>query len=44
LLELGRLADPPMSKDAVAGRIRRLVGLADRTANKAGVPDTSSAA
>ncbi len=44
LLELGRLADPPMSKDAVAGRIRRLVGLADRTASKAGLPDTSSAA
>jgi cell division protein WhiA len=35
LEELGRLADPPMTKDAVAGRIRRL--LSD------GIPDTESA-
>ncbi|MDK6499460.1 DNA-binding protein WhiA, partial [Escherichia coli] len=25
--ELGRLADPPMTKDAVAGRIRRLLAM-----------------
>jgi len=32
LQELGqRYADPPMTKDAVAGRIRRLLQLADRT-------------
>lgn len=28
--ELGQLADPPLSKDAVAGRIRRLVRRAGR--------------
>ena len=27
--ELGRLTDPPMTKDAVAGRIRRLLVMAD---------------
>ena len=30
--ELGRLADPPLTKDAIAGRIRRLLALARRTA------------
>lgn len=30
LEELGRLADPPITKDAVAGRIRRLLQLADK--------------
>ncbi|MBD4643659.1 DNA-binding protein WhiA, partial [Xanthomonas citri pv. citri] len=30
--ELGRLADPPMTKDAVAGRIRRLLAMADKRA------------
>ena len=30
LEELGRLADPPMTKDAVAGRIRRLLSMADK--------------
>ncbi|MEJ8278965.1 DNA-binding protein WhiA [Pseudonocardia spirodelae] len=29
LAELGRLSDPPLSKDTVAGRLRRLVRLAD---------------
>src|SRR5699024_5686143 len=28
--ELGRLADPPMTKDAIAGRIRRLLAMADK--------------
>jgi DNA-binding protein WhiA len=43
LEELGRLADPPMTKDAVAGRIRRLLSMADRKANQDGIPDTESA-
>jgi DNA-binding protein WhiA len=41
--ELGRLADPPMTKDAVAGRIRRLLATADRKASELGIPDTESA-
>ncbi len=40
--ELGRLADPPLSKDTVAGRIHRLVALADRVAHQTGIPDTAS--
>lgn len=43
LEELGRLADPPMTKDAVAGRIRRLLSMADRRAKQDGIPDTESA-
>lgn len=43
LEELGQLADPPMTKDAVAGRIRRLLSMADRKAKDTGVPDTESA-
>src|ERR1700742_4819092 len=43
LEELGRLADPPMTKDAVAGRIRRLLSMADRKAKIDGIPDTESA-
>jgi DNA-binding protein WhiA len=43
LEELGQLADPPMTKDAVAGRIRRLLSMADRQARETGVPDTESA-
>src|SRR5277367_2328087 len=43
LEELGRLADPPMTKDAVAGRIRRLLSMADRKAKVDGIPDTESA-
>ena len=31
LEELGRLADPPITKDAIAGRIRRLLQLSDKT-------------
>jgi DNA-binding protein WhiA len=41
--ELGRLADPPMTKDAIAGRIRRLLATADRKAQDLGIPDTESA-
>lgn len=43
LEELGRLADPQMTKDAVAGRIRRLLSMADKRAEEQGIPDTSEA-
>lgn len=43
LEELGRLADPQMTKDAVAGRIRRLLSMADKRAEELGMPDTSVA-
>jgi len=43
LEELGTLADPPMTKDAIAGRIRRLLALADRRAAELGIPDTEAA-
>lgn len=36
LEQLGRLADPPMSKHAVAGHIRRLIAMADRTVGRDG--------
>jgi DNA-binding protein WhiA len=39
LEELGQLADPP-TKDAVAGRIRRLLAMADRRAAELGIPGT----
>jgi len=42
LEELGQLAEPPMTKDAVAGRIRRLLAMADKRAIELGVPDTES--
>lgn len=41
--ELGHHADPPMTKDAVAGRIRRLLAMADKAASDRGVPGTESA-
>ena len=31
-----------MTKDAVAGRIRRLLAMADKRAGEMGVPDTES--
>ncbi|WP_062951001.1 DNA-binding protein WhiA [Brachybacterium sp. sponge] len=40
LEELGRLADPPLTKDAVAGRIRRLLATADKRAEELGIPGT----
>jgi len=40
--ELGHFADPPMTKDAVAGRIRRLLALADKTAKDRGLPLTDA--
>ncbi len=42
LEELGALADPPLTKDAIAGRIRRLLALADKRARDLGIPDTES--
>ncbi|QCU78123.1 DNA-binding protein WhiA [Citricoccus sp. SGAir0253] len=41
--ELGRLADPPMTKDAIAGRIRRLLAMADKRAAEEGLPGTDAA-
>lgn len=43
LEELGKLANPELTKDAVAGRIRRLLALADKVASELGVPDTETA-
>jgi cell division protein WhiA len=43
LEELGQLAEPQMTKDAVAGRIRRLLAMADKRARELGLPDTESA-
>ncbi|MCH8559386.1 DNA-binding protein WhiA [Nesterenkonia sp. LB17] len=40
--ELGRLADPPMTKDAIAGRIRRLLAMADKKASELKIPGTES--
>jgi DNA-binding protein WhiA len=42
LEELGALADPPLTKDAIAGRIRRLLALADKRARDLSIPDTES--
>ena len=42
LEELGALAEPPLTKDAVAGRIRRLLALADRRAADLGMPGTEA--
>lgn len=40
--ELGHHAEPPMTKDAVAGRIRRLLAMADKKAVDLGVPGTEA--
>ena len=42
LEELGGLAEPPMTKDAVAGRIRRLLAMADKKASDTGIPGTEA--
>ena len=42
LEELGSLASPPMTKDAIAGRIRRLLAMADKRASELGIPDTEA--
>lgn len=40
--ELGHLSDPPMTKDAIAGRIRRLLAMADKKAEDLGIPSTEA--
>lgn len=40
--ELGHHADPPLTKDAVAGRIRRLLAMAERRASEEGIPGTDA--
>jgi DNA-binding protein WhiA len=40
--ELGHHADPPMTKDAVAGRIRRLLAMADKRASDLGIEGTDA--
>ncbi len=40
--ELARMAHPPMTKDAMAGRIRRLLANADREALRRGIPATDA--
>ncbi|AOY56090.1 DNA-binding protein WhiA [Candidatus Rhodoluna planktonica] len=40
--ELGHLAQPPMTKDAIAGRIRRLLAMADKRAEDLGIPGTDA--
>jgi len=42
LEELGQMHNPPLTKDAVAGRIRRLLAMADKAAAEQGVPDTAA--
>jgi DNA-binding protein WhiA len=42
LEELGQIADPPMTKDAIAGRIRRLLAMADKRAEELGMPSTEA--
>jgi DNA-binding protein WhiA len=42
LEELGQLAEPALTKDAIAGRIRRLLALADRRAGELGIPGTEA--
>jgi len=42
LEELGQLADPPMTTDAIAGRIRRLLATADKKAQDLGIPGTDA--
>jgi DNA-binding protein WhiA len=40
--ELGHHADPPMTKDAVAGRVRRLLAMADKKAADLRLPSTNA--
>ena len=42
LEELGQLADPQLTKDAVAGRIRRLLAMADKRASDLGLAGTDA--
>lgn len=40
--ELGARADPPLTKDAIAGRVRRLLAMADKAAEERGIPNTEA--
>lgn len=40
--ELGAKANPPLTKDAIAGRIRRLLALADKAAEQRNIPKTDA--
>src|SRR3954452_13510400 len=42
LEELGQLANPPLTKDAIAGRIRRLLAMADKRAGDQGIDGTEA--
>ncbi|QZY30661.1 DNA-binding protein WhiA [Nocardioides coralli] len=42
LEELGQLHEPALTKDAIAGRIRRLLAMADKRAEELGIPDTEA--
>jgi hypothetical protein len=42
LEELGQMAEPPLTKDAIAGRIRRLLAMADKRAVDIGVAGTEA--
>lgn len=42
LEDLGAHADPPLTKDAIAGRIRRLLALADKRAQELDIPGTEA--
>src|SRR6476619_2998237 len=42
LEELGQPHDPVLTKDAIAGRIRRLLAMADKRAEELGIPDTEA--
>jgi DNA-binding protein WhiA len=42
LEELGALAEPALTKDAIAGRIRRLLAMADARADDLGIPNTEA--
>ena len=42
LEELGALASPPLTKDAIAGRIRRLLAMADKRAADLGIEGTEA--
>jgi DNA-binding protein WhiA len=42
LEELGALSEPVLTKDAIAGRIRRLLAMADKKAADLGIPDTEA--
>jgi len=42
LEELGQLHDPVLTKDEIAGRIRRLLAMADKRAEDLGIPDTEA--